>query len=390
MKKSLLITLDWPPSRGGVANYLWNIYSRLPRDFGVILTNIDVPSAEPTHLKKSPPGFPAESSGDGLILAPLGGDSGAEKGPKTYRRELLGSLWPKWLRAYFEAIKIVRAEKIEAVHLSHILPVGYIAWMFKKVYGIPYVVYLHGMDIMLAQKSPWKKIWAKNILRNADLIIANSKFTAGEAVKAGAQNKKIEILYPCPNIVPSGEDAPAEKNIILSVGRLVPRKGFDKVIEAMPEILRAGPNVEYQIVGDGPYATELKQSAEKLGVGGQVKFFHNISDADLPEFYKNCKMFAMPAREIRGDVEGFGIVYLEAASFGKPSIAGNTGGAPEAVLNNQTGLTVNPESRAEIADAIIKLLKDENLRANLGKAARERVLTEFTWEKQINKIINKF
>ena len=358
MKKSLLITLDWPPNRGGVANYLWNVYSRLPRDFSV-------------------------------ILAPLGGDSGLNNGPRVYRRELLGPIWPKWLRAYFEALKIIKAEKIEAVHISHILPVGYVAWMIKKVLGIPYVVYLHGMDIMLAQKSPWKKYWVKKILREADLIIANSKFTAEEAIKAGAQNQKIDILYPCPNIVAAGEISLPGKNIILSVGRLVPRKGFDKVIEALPEILRAVPDVEYQVAGDGSYDAALKQLAEKLGVGEQVKFFHNISDAGLPEFYKGCKMFAMPAREIRGDVEGFGIVYLEAASFGKPSVAGNTGGSPEAVLNNQTGFTVNPESPTEIAEAIAKLLKDENLRTNLGKAARERVLSEFTWERQINKIINK-
>ena len=100
-------------------------------------------------------------------------------------------------------------------------------------------------------------------------------------------------------------------------------------------------------------------------------------------------MFAMPARQIGGDVEGFGIAYLEAASFGKPSVAGNVGGASEAVLNNQTGVTVNPESPSEIAAAIIKLLKDDNLRHTLGQAAKERVSSEFTWEKQINRIINK-
>lgn len=365
MRKNLLITLDWPPSRGGVANYLWNVYSRLPRDFSVIL-------APPLGRGGASPSVVREGE---LCV---------------YRREFLGVFWPKWLRVYFEALKIVRSEKIEAIHLSHILPIGYVAWMIRKVYGLPYVVYLHGMDIMLAQKSVWKKWWAKKILRGADLIITNSEFTADEAVKAGAQNQKIEILYPCPNIIAVEETVPTEKNIILSVGRLVPRKGFDKVIEAMPEILRAVPDAEYQIIGDGPYAAGLKQLAEKLGVSERVKFFHSISDADLPEFYKNCKIFTMPARRIGGDVEGFGIVYLEAALFGKPSVAGNVGGAPEAVLNNQTGLTVDPESSSEISEAIIKLLKDENLRQNLGRAARERVLTEFTWEKQINKIVNKF
>jgi len=384
MRKSLLITLDFPPSRGGVANYLWNVYSRLPRDFSVILAP---PITSPPYeggvggggsvSDKTPPRPPFVRGGD----------------INVYRRELLGSFWPKWLRAYFEALKIIRAEKIEAIHVSHILPVGYIAWMIKKVFGLPYVVYLHGMDVLLAQKSWWKKMWAKKILRGAGLIVANSRFTANEAIKAGAQKEKIEILYPCPNIEITrigADNADAPKNVILSVGRLVERKGFDKVIEAMPEILREVSDAEYQIIGDGPYVAELKQLAEKLGVGGQVKFFHHISDADLQEFYKNCKIFAMPARRIGGDVEGFGIVYLEAALFGKPSVAGNTGGAPEAVLNNQTGLTVNPESSGEIAGAIVKLLKDESLRQNLGRAAKERTEREFRWDEQVKKIINKF
>ena len=396
MRKNLLITLDWPPSRGGVANYLWNVYSRLPHDFSVIL-------APP--LISPPAGGGARGGGSVDELTPprlplAGGDNIV-----VYRRELLGSFWPKWLKAYFEALKIIKTEKIGAVHVSHILPMGYAAWMIKKVLGIPYVVYLHGMDIMLTQKSPWKKFWAKNILREADLIIANGEFTRKEAQKI--INREISILYPCPNIAitrlsaeasaqagifapacPVGRDyTDTDKNIILSVGRLVERKGFDKVIEAMPEILRAAPDAECQIVGDGPYAAELKTLAEKSGVSERVRFFHHISDTDLPEFYKSCKIFAMPARKIGGDVEGFGIVYLEAALFGKPSVAGNTGGAPEAVLDGKTGIVVNPESVDEIAAAIVKLLTDDNLRTNLGKAAHERVLSEFTWENQINKII---
>ena len=377
-----MITLDWPPLRGGVANYLYNIYSRLPRDFSVILAQPLFSSpykggARGGWVEQTPPHLPFERGGDLTI----------------YRRELLGKIWPKWLRAYFEAVKIIRAEKIEAIHISHILPMGYVAWMIKKVCGLSYVVYLHGMDIMLAQKSPWKRWWAKKILRGADLVVANSKFTANEAIKAGAQEDKIEILYPCPHIrIPTdferiSTDAP--NNIILSVGRLVQRKGFDKVIEAMPEILREVPNAEYHIVGDGPYAVGLKQLAEKSGVGGRVKFFHNISDADLPEFYRNCKIFVMPSRQIGGDVEGFGIVYLEAALFGKPSVVGNVGGAPEAVLNNQTGLTVNPESPSEIAASIVKLLKDDNLRQTFGRAAKGRAEKEFNWNNQLSKIINK-
>jgi len=339
MKKSLLITIDWPPQRGGVANYLWNIYSRLPKQSVVVL-------------------------GESLPAGKLA-----------------------WLKIYFVAAKIIPAERIESVHISHILPMGYVAWMIKKIFGLPYIVYLHGMDILLARKSLWKKWWAKKILQGAYLVVANSRFTADEAIKAGAEEGKIEIVYPCPNFsIPqmAANFTNTDKNIILSVGRLVERKGFDKVIEAMPEILRDAPDAEYQIVGDGPYAAELMKLAKKLGVGDRVKFFPNINDAELPEFYKNCRIFAMPARKIDADTEGFGIVYLEAALFGKPSVAGNVGGAPEAVLNNQTGLIINPESPEEIARAIIKLLKDGDLCRAFGEEARARAEREFRWEAQID------
>ena len=340
MKKILLLTPDYPPNRGGVANYLWNIYSRLPRESVVVLSE-----------------------------------------------KLSGKIWPRWLPAYFEAVKTIRAEKIESVHISHILPMGYVVWMIKKVFGIPYVVYLHGMDILLAQKSWWKKMWAKKILLEADLVIANSEFTRKEAQKI--VDRKIEIVYPCPNISASPEITHDKTNIILSVGRLVARKGFDKVIEAMPKVLREIPEAKYFIVGGGPDAERLKSLTKNLQLDDKVIFYDNVVDGQLPDLYRQCDIFVMPCRQIGADVEGFGIVYLEAALFGKPSVAGRSGGVPEAVLDGKTGIVVNPDNVDEIAAAIIKLLKDDNFRRQLGEAAKNRVQNEFTWEKQIEKIINK-
>jgi phosphatidylinositol alpha-1,6-mannosyltransferase len=157
----------------------------------------------------------------------------------------------------------------------------------------------------------------------------------------------------------------------------------------MPKFLREIPAARYFIVGGGPDAERLKLLTKNLQLNGKVVFYDNVVDGQLPDFYRQCDLFVMPCRQIGADVEGFGIVYLEAALFGKPSVAGRSGGAPEAVSDGKTGIVVDPESTDEIADAIIKLLKDDNLRWQMGEAARERATDEFTWEKQINKIIDK-
>jgi phosphatidylinositol alpha-1,6-mannosyltransferase len=368
MYKSLLITIDFPPQIGGVANYLANFSQNLPTDKLMVLANkIDNVHHFDGHQKY-----------------------------KIVRENLFFKyFWPRWLRSYFRAKKIIKKEKIEQIIISHILPMGYIALMLK----LPYVVILHGYDIMNAQKSGWKKYWAKKILDQAKHIIVNSHNTQNQVLNLGINQNKITIVYPCPNIKPEqlnehekqiikNELDLHHKKILLSVGRLVPRKGFDKVIESLPLVLKQIPNLVYIIVGNGPDNERLENLAEDLKVRGNLIIAEDIPNSNLSSFYDLANIFIMPARQIGEDIEGFGIVYLEANLFSKPVIAGKSGGVEDAVRDGQTGILVNPESVQEISQAILKLFNDPELANKLGVQGKERVLKEFQWPKQVEKIKN--
>jgi len=367
-RKTLLITIDFPPQTGGVANYLANFCQNLPDDKIVVLAN----SVENVHHF-----------------------DGHQK-YKIIRENLLSKyFWPKWLKAYFVARKIISQEKIEQIIISHILPIGYIALMLK----LPFIVILHGYDIMNAQKSSWKKHWSKKILIRANHIIVNSHNTQNQVLNLGINQNKITIVYPCPNIKPEQANEHEKqiikneldlhhKKILLSVGRLTPRKGFDRVIEALPDLTKQIPNLIYIIVGNGPDKERLEKLAEDLKIRGSLIVAEDIPNSNLSSFYDLANVFIMPARQIGEDIEGFGIVYLEANLFGKPVIAGQSGGVKDAVIDGQTGILVNPESVQEISSAILKLFNDPSLANKLGVQAKERVLKEFQWPKQIEKIKN--
>lgn len=368
MKKTLLITIDFPPQTGGVANYLANFCHNLPDDKIVVLAD---QIANVHHF-------------DG------------RQSYKIIRKRLLSKyFWPSWLKTFRVAKQIIHKEQIKQIIISHILPMGYIALMLE----MPFIVILHGYDIMNAQKSSWKKYWVKKILSQAKHIIVNSHNTQDQVFKLGINTDKITIVYPCPNIKPEqlnehekqiikNELDLHHKKILLSVGRLVPRKGFDKVIEALPEVLKQIPNLVYIIIGNGPDRNRLEKLAEDLKVIGNLIIAEDIPNSNLPAFYDLANIFIMPARQIGEDIEGFGIVYLEANLFGKPVIAGKSGGVEDAVINNQTGILVNPESVQEISQAILKLFANPDLANKLGVQGKERVLSEFQWPIQIKKVIN--
>ncbi|MDD5341180.1 MAG: glycosyltransferase family 4 protein [Patescibacteria group bacterium] len=368
MKKSLLITNDFPPKTGGVANYLSNLSENLPHDKIVVLADKSVGQTHHHEIKYR------------LIKEDL-----------FYR-----FFWPRWLKTCFVAKKIIDQEKIEQVIISHVLPMGYVAMLL----GLPYFVILHGLDIVLAKKSIWKRYWLKKILNRAKHVIINSNFTKKEVLDIGISEDKITIVNPCPNFqkmiinetekqIIKNELDLHHKKILLSVGRLIPRKGFDKVIETLPQVLKQVPSLVYLIVGRGPDRERLEKLAEKLSVLGNITIVEDVPDSNLPVYYDLADVFIMPSRIVnKTDVEGFGIVYLEANLLGKPVIAGKSGGVEDAVIDNQTGILVNPEDANAIAIAIIKLFSDENLANTLGVQGKARVLNEFCWSKQIAKIEN--
>jgi phosphatidylinositol alpha-1,6-mannosyltransferase len=169
--------------------------------------------------------------------------------------------------------------------------------------------------------------------------------------------------------------------VILTVGRLVERKGHEFVLKALPLIAERYPQLKYLIIGKGPMEKKLRNIVERKKLSDVVEFHGEVDN--IADFYGNCDVFIMPSRfiEKKGDVEGFGLVFLEANFFGKPVIAGNSGGISDAVIDGETGILVNPENPKEIADAVLKLFDDPKLARKLGEQGRKRVLEEFTWDR---------
>jgi phosphatidylinositol alpha-1,6-mannosyltransferase len=177
-----------------------------------------------------------------------------------------------------------------------------------------------------------------------------------------------------------------DKKLILSVGRLMRRKGFDNVIRSLPILLEQGLIIEYALIGIGNEKTYLQELAEELNVAEHVHFLGHVSYEDLPRWYHACDLFAMPNRDIEGDSEGFGLVFLEAAASGKPAIAGKAGGTSSAVIDGKTGLLVDGENVAEIATAMGRLLDDPEESSRLGHAARQRVLENYIHKRRVDQL----
>jgi len=173
-----------------------------------------------------------------------------------------------------------------------------------------------------------------------------------------------------------------------TLARIVKRKGIDRVIEALPEVAVALPEFCYYIAGTGPDEQYIRELAKKLPVNLQNKviILGKISDEEKWLLLDACDIFIMPAREIEGDFEGFGVVYLEANLSGKPVIGGDSGGIADAVADGVSGILVDPESTHDIASAVIRLSQDAELRERLGRQGRERAILEFSWERQMRKL----
>jgi len=178
------------------------------------------------------------------------------------------------------------------------------------------------------------------------------------------------------------------RKVILTVGRLVKRKGHDMVIKSLPNVLKAIPNAVYVIVGAGPELGSLKIVVKELNLSENVIFPGYVASKDLPNYYKACDVFVMASRELNGDIEGFGIVYLEANACGKPVIAGRSGGTGSAVKHGLNGLLIDPLDVNEISDKITLLLSNEELAKNMGMRGRKLVETQFSYSLVAKRILN--
>lgn len=353
--KTLLLTPDFPPTSGGVARYLSDLADYFGDEIFVITSE---------HI-----------------------DSDAFDSSVNYsiKREKLffRFLWPRWFRSVW--ILFSNRFNYDRVLVSHVIPFGTAVFIASLFTQKPYFVIVHGMDFRLALRNKWKSQIAKAVLKHASKVITNSRALSNE-IKERFGLTNVEVVYPSVRPI---DPAPVlhllagtkDKVRLLTVSRLVERKGHDRVLEALSNLNDV--NLEYHIVGNGPLKEDLNQKVITLGLRNVV--FHGfVPDDKLQEIYSQSDIFVMPIIEDRFDKEGFGMVFLEAALYGIPSITSRISGVDEAVLHDQTGLLI--EKDCELEDAIRLLVSDSAYRNKLGKFAKERVRSEFARDVQLAKL----
>lgn len=373
MKKTLLITLDFLPNMGGVSNYYYNLAKLFPKDKIVVLSDIKTDK---------------------------------DLGFKVFYKKLLYRfIWPRWIKSCIELYRLVKKEKIEIIWVGSILPLGACALLAKVFFRVPYFVSLHGFDIKLASSNRRKKILAKMILKNAKFITVNSETTLGlvrELIQSSGCANKTLLLYPginksFTNIEENKKQTIISqynlqnKKIILSVSRIVKRKNHELIIDAI-NLIKNDQSIEdlkYLIIGTGENLEHLKKKSKDLGLEACVLFLENINNNELPYFYDISNMFAMVSKTTKDDIEGFGIVYLEAGIFKKPVLASKIGGGAEAVQDGKTGILIDENSVIEAKEAILYLLNDKILSYELGENAYKRIMNNFLWEDIYKKLENR-
>jgi phosphatidylinositol alpha-1,6-mannosyltransferase len=238
-------------------------------------------------------------------------------------------------------------------------------------------IFVHGSEVS-PETSGIRLRVMRWIFSRADSVLANSAFTLDLLKRAGI-TKRVSVIPLGVDVLPI-EPNRADEPTLLSVGRLVARKGQDKVIEAIGILRERFPTIRYEIVGEGPDRSRLEGLANELGLSRHVVFHGKLSQAAMRAAYARAWCFAMPVRQVGNDVEGFGIVYLEAAMAKLPTIGGRDSGAADAIEDGVTGFLVDGLDAAAAADAIRRIIEDPDRARRMGELGFERA-RRFTWER---------
>jgi phosphatidylinositol alpha-1,6-mannosyltransferase len=368
----------FPPKIGGSSRWFWEIYRRLPRKEFVIAAGNDPKER-----------FFDASHDLRIVRLPLQFSDWGIFGARSFR----------WYWSILKQLeRTVKAEKIGRVHCGRCLPEGWIGWMLKQRYGMPYVCYVHGEEantatlgeptgVLSSRQLRWMM---QRVVRGAEFLIANSQNTRSILMRGwGLPAKRIRVLHPgvdTAQFVPAEEDESVRsqlgwnnREVVLTVGRLEVRKGHDQIINALHGIREAIPNVLYAIVGEGERRKLLEDLVQRNKLGQHVQFLGEVNDKQLLQCYQQCDLFVLPNRQVGNDIEGFGMVLLEAQACGKPVVAGASGGTAETMRVPETGLLISCDNLNELQAVVHQLLKDRVLRRCMGKAARQWVVEHFDW-----------
>lgn len=358
--KHILVTNDFPPKIGGIQSLLWEWWRRLPPDSFAVLTT---PHEDAAAFDADQP-FRIERVREPVLL------------PQPWLRHRVHSL-----AADFGADFVV---------LDPALPLGLIG----PTLSLPYMVVLHGAEVTVPGRLPVSKQILGKVLKGATHVIAAGGYPAREAMHAAGRPLEHTVIPPGvdterfrpldrPGRLAARERFGwgADDEVVLGVSRLVPRKGFDTVIEAVARLAPHRPNLRLVIASTGRDEDRLKKLA--TATGAPVRFMGRVPHEDLPSLYGAADVFAMMCRNRWAGLEqeGFGIVFVESAACGVPQIAGDSGGAAEAVADGATGFVMDdPRDAAGLAARIARILDDAPMRRRMGEASRERALAEFDYD----------
>jgi phosphatidyl-myo-inositol dimannoside synthase len=359
--KHVLVTNDFPPKIGGIQSYLWELWRRLPPDDVTVLTS---PYADSEVFDQQQP-FRIERVREPVLL------------PSPILAKRVRQL----------------AEEVEAkvIVLDPAVPLG----LLGPSLGMSYAAVLHGSEVTVPGRLPATKQLLGRVLRHASLLVSAGGYPAAEARRSETALPPIvqvppgvdtSRFVPLPPIERASARArlglPATGPLVLSVSRLVPRKGMDVLIQAAADLQAAGhPDLSVVIAGHGRDRRRLEHIIRKTGA--PVRLLGRVPGGDLPALYASADVFALCCRSRWAGLEqeGFGIVFLEAAAAGVPSVAGDSGGAAEAVLDGETGLVVrDPTDPKAVADALDRLISDPGLARRQGQAARYRAESLFAYD----------
>jgi len=367
MPRYLVLTELFLPTKGGTAVWFAEVYRRLSGKETHIVT-ADVPGAatvDATH-------------------------------PNTVHRISMRRV--TWLRPeslgmyanlFIKSLWLALTHRFTAIHAGRALPEGITAWLVARLTLHPVVIYAHGEELTTwGHGGKYKAM--RFALLHADRVIANSEYTRDALIKMDVNPASISLIYPGVDVTrfrPGLECAELRQSVgvmysgklILSVGRLSRRKGFDQVIQALPALIQAGLDIQYVLIGIGEDYDYLFDLARKYGVIDRVHLLGHVSPDDLPRWYNACDVFIMPNREINGDTEGFGMVFIEAAACGKPAIAGQAGGTGAAVVDGVTGFRVDGRDTVAVIIALQRILENTQYAQQIGNCALTRAIKEFDW-----------
>ncbi len=367
MATTLFVTNDFGPRAGGIETFIIGLIERLPKGSVVVYTSAQDGAHGYDEQWLSQFGVRVVRD-PGKILLPS---------PLVARR--VG--------------KLARELGATTACFGAAAPLGLLAPTLRRAGVVKIVALTHGHEVWWSKVFPFN-VAMRRIGKSVDVITYLGEFTRNAISRAlpRASQRAMVKIAPGIDVEHFSPDIDAtllrnslglaDKAVIVSVGRLVHRKGQDRLIEALPIILSEIPNAHLLIVGQGPYLETLETLAKTKGVSEHVSFIGRIQYSELPKYFRVGDLFAMPSRSrfFGLEVEGLGIVYLEASACGIPVIAGDSGGAPDAVLENVTGLVVDGTNIESIANAAISILSNPVMAKAMGHAGREWIVDSWSWQ----------